>query len=437
MSAPFQHSVDFCLATRIGAQGLDAFSSLPELATAGRSLEKLREMSRSNAMPLLHLPLKDDDLPGIKAAAQKLKDSARDIVFLGTGGSSLGGQALAQVAGWHVPGEEGFAPGPRLHFMDNLDPESFAALLKNLPLKTAHFVIISKSGNTAETLVQTLLALEHLQKAGCRISDHVLGLTEAENWKTNALRRLLASHDVPLLDHDARIGGRYSALTNVGLLPAAVMGLDIAALRAGAGAVLEPVLQNTGAEDVPPALGAAILTAFAARGMNEAVTMAYADRLERFTAWHAQLWAESLGKNGKGITPLRALGPVDQHSQLQLFLDGPANKIFTIITLESKNNGPRIDAGLAQRAGLGEFAGKTVGDLTSAQGQATAETLAKRARPVRRLHLPKLDEYTMGALMMHFFVETIIAADILQVDAFDQPAVEEGKLLAKAYLRQG
>jgi glucose-6-phosphate isomerase len=214
------------------------------------------------------------------------------------------------------------------------------------------------------------------------------------------------------------------------------MGLDIAAIRAGARAVVESLLDKAAAENSPPALGAAVMTAFAARGVDETVMMAYADKFERFTAWYVQLWAESLGKGGRGTTPIRALGPVDQHSQLQLFLDGPANKVFTVITLDNKNRGPRVDTDFARRAGLDEFAGKTVGDLTSAQGQATAETLAKRLRPVRRIHIKTLNEQAFGALMMHFFVETIIAAEILQVDAFDQPAVEEGKVLAKAYLRQ-
>jgi glucose-6-phosphate isomerase len=432
----FEHAIELCGQAHIGKNGLPDFSKLPELAVAEHSLEKLREAHKNGSLPLLQLPFQTSDLQSIAKIAQEIRTAASDIVFLGTGGSSLGGQALAQLAGWHVAGMEGFNSLPRLHFFDNLDPQSFESLLKNIPLETARFVIISKSGNTAETLVQTLLVLDCLQKAGRKIANHVVGLTEPENWKTNALRKLLSNFNVTILDHDTRIGGRYSALTNVGLLPAAIMGLDIATIRAGACEIMEPIVQGASAQATPSALGAALMAAFAARGINETVMMAYADRLERFTAWYVQLWAESLGKNGKGTTPIRALGPVDQHSQLQLFLDGPSNKVFTIITIDSKNLGPRIDENFAHRAGLGEFAGKTIGDLIAAQGQATAETLAKRMRPVRLMRFKKLDERALGALMMHFFLETIITADILQVDAFDQPAVEEGKVLAKAYLRQ-
>ena len=163
--------------------------------------------------------------------------------------------------------------------------------------------------------------------------------------------------------------------------------------------------------------------------------MAYADRLERFTRWYVQLWAESLGKDGKGTTPIAARGPVDQHSQLQLFIAGPRDKLFTVITTGAAGRGPRIDADLATLAGEPDFAGKTIGDLVAAQGRATAETLAKNGCPVRTIHIERLDETSLGELLMHFMLETIIAAHLLGVDPFDQPAVEEGKILAKQYLK--
>jgi glucose-6-phosphate isomerase len=164
------------------------------------------------------------------------------------------------------------------------------------------------------------------------------------------------------------------------------------------------------------------------------VVMAYADRLERFTRWYVQLWAESLGKDGKGTTPIGALGPVDQHSQLQLFIAGPRDKLFTIITVGTAGRGPRIEAEFAKLCGEPDFAGKTIGDLVAAQGRATAETLAKNGCPVRTIHLERLDATSLGELLRHFMLETIIAAHLLGVDAFDQPAVEEGKVLAKKYL---
>jgi glucose-6-phosphate isomerase len=269
-----------------------------------------------------------------------------------------------------------------------------------------------------------------------RIPDIFLGLTEpAKAGKRNGLRDLLGKYRVPILDHHTGVGGRFSVLSNVGLLPAAMLDLDIAAVREGAGLALAPVLAKKKAAEVPAALGAALAVALAeSKAKSISVLMAYADRLERFTRWYVQLWAESLGKNGKGTTPVAALGPVDQHSQVQLFIGGPRDKLFTVVTVASAGQGPRMNAELATLAGEPDFAGKTIGDLASAEGRATAETLANNGCPVRTIHLPRLDEESLGELLMHFMLETVIAAHLIGVDAFHQPAVEEGKVLAKKYL---
>jgi glucose-6-phosphate isomerase len=362
---------------------------------------------------------------------------ASDVVFLGTGGSSLGGQTLVQLA-WHgVAGLGLLRPAPRLHFMDNLDPETYGGLLGKLPLAATQFVAISKSGGTGETLMQCIAALSAVKEAGLagKIPELFLGLSEPRRTGgRNGLRTLLEQHKVPLLDHDPGVGGRFSVLTNVGLLPAAVAGLDIAKVRAGAATALMPILKRRPPAEVSSAVGAALATALAA-SKPVSVMMAYCDRLERFTRWYVQLWAESLGKDGKGTTPIAALGPVDQHSQLQLFIAGPRDKLFTIVTVGAAGRGPRLDAALAKLAGEPDFAGKAIGDLVAAQGRATAETLAKNGCPVRTLHIERLDETSLGALLMHFMLETIIAAHLIGVDPFDQPAVEEGKILAKRYLK--
>lgn len=409
----------------------DAMRRMLERAHA--ALEKLRVQHADGSLPLLRLPQRVDDLPAVEAAAARLRD-ASDVVMLGTGGSSLGGQTLAQLAGYGVPGVGALRPPPRLHFMDNLDGGSFAALLQKLPLKTSRFAAISKSGGTGETLMQTIAVLATLKTAGLKAADHVIGLTEpAKQGRKNGLRDLLAAHDVEMLEHDTGVGGRFSVLTNVGLLPAAVLGLDIAEIRKSATSALVPVLEKKPAAEVPAALGAALNVAAAEQGKSIAVMMAYADRLEKFTRWYVQLWAESLGKGGKGTTPVAALGPVDQHSQLQLYLAGPRDKLFTIVTTDNQG-GPRLDDALSQLAGEDGFGGKTIGDLVAAQGRATADTLARNGCPVRAIHLPRIDEAHLGELLMHFMLETIIAAQLLGVDAFDQPAVEEGKVLAKQYL---
>jgi glucose-6-phosphate isomerase len=427
-------SIDSALEKNIGPHGVGETALAAALAHAEGALASLRQHYAEGTLPLLRLPEKQDDLAEIRAAAAKLAQGASDVIVLGTGGSSLGGQTLAQLSGYRVPGVGDLAPAPRLHFIDNLDPHSYAAMLAKLPLATSRFVSISKSGGTAETLMQTIAALSALKQAGLDPRNAVLGVSEpAKPGKRNGLRELLGRHQVPLLDHDPGVGGRYSALTNVGLLPAAVLGLDIAALREGAAKALSPILAKKSPAEVPAARGAGLAAALS-ENKTISVLMAYCDRLERFTHWYVQLWAESLGKDGKGTTPLAALGPVDQHSQVQLFIAGPRDKLFTVVTVDVAGTGPRMDGELAKLAGEPGFAGKTIGDLVAAEARATAETLAANGCPVRTIHLPKLDEASLGELLMHFMLETIIAAHFLGIDAFDQPAVEEGKVLAKKYL---
>jgi glucose-6-phosphate isomerase len=434
---PIVQSVDHAYAEAVGSHGVSRIALNDILAASAGALEWLRARHADGGLPLLRLPAERGDLAAVSDAARCLTRGATDIVFLGTGGSSLGGQTLAQLADNAVPGLGILRETPRIHFMDNLDPNTFGVFLTKLPLSTARFVAISKSGGTGETLMQAAAVIDALRQAGleARIPDLMLGLSEpAKPGKRNGLRDLLAG--VVFLDHHPGIGGRYSVLSNVGLLPAACLGLDLAAIREGAALALAPVLEKKPPQQVPAAVGAALAVAAADRGKTISVVMAYADRLERFTRWYVQLWAESLGKDGKGTTPLGALGPVDQHSQLQLFIAGPRDKLFTVITVGCAGQGPRIADDLARRAGEPDFSGKTIGDLVAAQGRATAETLAKNGCPVRTIHVDRLDERALGELLMHFMLETVIAAHLLGVDAFDQPAVEEGKVLAKKYLAQ-
>lgn len=434
----FVQNIDRAFASSIGAGGIpDAdFKALLEKTEA--ALDWLRAAYADNALPILRMPETTDDLPPVEATAKKMLEGATDLVFMGTGGSGLGAQALLQLAGYHVPGLELFRPAPRLHFLDNLDPITLDALLERLPLKTTHFLAISKSGGTGETLTQTIAVIQALEAAGlgAEIGKRLFGLSEPEagKGKKNALRALLAPYGVPFLDHHTGVGGRFSVLTNVGLLPAFTAGLDIKAVRAGAAAALKPILDKKPAKDVPSAIGAALNVAASNAGKNISVMMAYADRLERTTAWWVQLWSESLGKDGKGTTPVRALGPVDQHSQLQLHLGGPKDKLFTVVTTGIAGMGPKLGKELSERCGEPGFAGKTIGDLVAAQGRATADTLAKNGRAVRTIHIEKLDERALGEFLMHFMLETMIASKLFGVDAFDQPAVEEGKILAKKYL---
>lgn len=433
-----RQSIDLALSRTIGAGGLPETAIEAALAAAETGLARLREDEESGRLPLLRLPDETADLAEIRDVAARIREGASDVVFLGTGGSSLGAQTLAQLKDYAVPGAGRFAAAPRAHFLDNLDPVTFARVLAALPLETTRFVSVSKSGGTGETLMQSIAVLSALAAAGIAPASVMTGLSEPRKpGGRNALRDLLEPEGVPFLEHHTGVGGRYSVLTNVGLLPAAILGLDVAAIRAGAAEAYAPVREKRPAAEVPAALGAALSVAAAQEGLGITVLMAYADRLERFTRWWVQLWAESVGKDGKGTQPVAAIGPVDQHSQQQLYLAGPPDKLFTILTVACAGEGPRLDAALAERAGEPAFAGKTIGDLVAAQGRATADTLARNSRPTRQIHVDTLDERALGYLLMHFMLETILAGYMIGVDPFDQPAVEEGKILAKKYLAEG
>ena len=436
--ALYRQAIAGCLDGAIGRYGLadaDLARWLDRLAPA---IARLKEDYRTRRLPHLRIPEETADIAEAEAAYARLAHGARAVIFFGTGGSSLGGQTLAQLGGWHIPGTADAAQRkrPRTRFYDNLDGHTLASALHSFDdLGGVRFIVISKSGSTPETLVQTLAALAAVQAAGLgrRIPELFLGVTEPRvEGRRNGLRTLFERHGIPCLDHHPGIGGRFSALTNVGLLAAIARGLDARAVRAGARAVVEGLLAADGAPGFAPAEGAAVAVALAReKGIRAQVMMPYSDRLGRFAAWFAQLWAESLGKDGQGTAPIACLGPVDQHSQLQLFMDGPHEHLITVVRAPSAGTGPRIDADLANAAGLSYLAGRTAGDLVAAQAEALPEALARAGRPVRTFDLARLDEASLGALMMHMMLETILAADLMGVDPFNQPAVELAKVIAR------
>lgn len=438
--AAYTQSLSGCLDQAIGHHGLDPASLAAWTTKADSVLEGLRADYASGSLPLLRISSETTDLDAAEAALAKLSAGADTIVFFGTGGSSLGGQTLAQIAGWGIPHTAKKPPyqRPRIRFYDNLDGDTLSALLKATDFARTRFVVTSKSGGTAETLAQAIATLSAVKAAGLGdlIPKLFLGVTEPDKpGKTNGLRVLFQSLGIPMLDHHTGIGGRFSCLTNVGLLPAMARGLDARAIRAGANEVLRPMLEGAPAADIPFAAGAAAIVALSKhRGIRTVVLMPYADRLGKLADWFVQLWAESLGKGGEGTTPVPAVGPVDQHSQLQLFMEGPREIAITLVRPAAKGSGPVLDTALAEKAGVAFLGGKAIGDIVDAQGHAIAEALMQAGRPVRAIDIPVLDERAAGQILMHFMMETIVAGRLLGVDPFDQPGVELAKILTKARL---
>lgn len=438
--ARYHQSIKGATDAAIGRHGLSEHLLERYLTRLVDPLAILKDNYRTGRLPLLQLPEDTADVDAAETALGKLIQDAKLLIFLGTGGSGLGGQTLAQIAGWNIPGS-GDAyqrKRPRTRFYDNLDASTLATAFTGIDFAATRFVVTSKSGGTTETLAQAIVALQAVRDAGLadRIPELFLGITEpARPGKPNGLRELFESLSIPLLEHHEGIGGRFSCLTNVGLMPAMARGLDPRALRAGAREVIEAMLAAKHPRDFAPAIGAATAVALAKeKGVHTLVMMPYNDRLASMSRWFVQLWAESLGKNGEGTSPIAALGPLDQHSQLQLFMDGPREHYMTVIRVASAGLGPKIDAELAAKARLPFIGGRATGDVVAAQAQAITEALAEAGRPVRTIDLDSLDEKNVGALLMHFMIETILAGKMLGIDPFDQPAVELAKVLTKKNL---
>jgi len=420
----YSHDIDGALDTKT-KDGLPQATLERELERARPALDKIRKWRADGTLPLLKLPARRDDLEALKPHAERFA-RFEHVVVMGMGGSSMGGKTLVALK------DKGFGPAsgrPKLWFMDNVDPATYAEFRARLPLDRTGFIPISKSGGTPETLVQLFAVLEGTP------ASHVIAITEATD---NPLRRLATRLGCPILDHDPRIGGRYSALSLVGMLPAMIAGVDCVAVREGAASVLDPVLAANDTKALAPAIGAALSVGLSKeKGANMTVLMPYVDRLESFAFWYRQIWAESLGKQGLGTTPIRALGTVDQHGQVQLYLGGPRDKLFTLLIEDTTGRGVVLSPQtLGGDKSLDYLAGHSMGDLLLAEADATAGTLIKDGRPTRLIRIKTVDERVMGALMMHYMLETMFAAELWGIDAFDQPAVEDAKVLTRQYLSQ-
>jgi glucose-6-phosphate isomerase len=362
-----------------------------------------------------------------------------DVIILGIGGSALGPIALKTAlrpSGWNMLDDKTRDGYPRLHVLDNVDPDTIAALLARLRLQRALFIVTSKSGGTAETMAQFLIVHERLLNEKLDITKHLVFVTDP---RQGALRPLAERLKVPALEIPPNIGGRFSVLTPVGTLPAALIGIDVKALLTGAQEMAVRCDSAELAKNPAGIYGMLQWLADTQLKKSIAVFMPYSDPLRDFAAWFVQLWAESLGKKradgtSVGSTPIAALGATDQHAQVQLFMEGPADKTVTFVAVRDRATDVTIPVGFADVKELGYLTGHSLGELIDIEQRATAGALAKRGRPNMTIQLDRVDASHIGQMMMFLEIATAYAGQLYGIDAFNQPGVELGKQFAYALL---
>jgi len=375
---------------------------------------QLRQEIKNSKLAAIDVVFAKDDLKHFEKFAKKIA-VYKKVLVLGVGGSSLGGKTLSALKFQN-----------KLEFLESIDPTTVKNCLDKTDLKSSFFLVISKSGETIETICQTLIILDELRCAKIKnFAKQFLFITESEQ---NSLAKIAKKIGAEITSHSNKIGGRYSCFSIVGLLPAMLAGLDAKKIRNGAKKILEDFLNKNEISN-----SCALQLALYEQGFTNNVIMPYVDNLKNFTDWYRQLWAESLGKNGFGSVPINSMGTVDQHSQLQLYLDGPKDKFFTFITAKKPQHDFSIKD-LATCATL--FGGKKLSQIVAVEQETTIEVLNRKKLPIRIFKINKTDEEVLGALMMQCFLETILIAYAKNINPFDQPAVELRKDLAKEILKR-
>ncbi len=372
---------------------------------------------------------------------QEVKDKFDAFVVLGIGGSALGPISVQQAINhpyYNEISREKRGGYPRFYVADNVDPEKLVYLFETIDITKTMFNVISKSGSTSETMSQFMIIKQMLEeKLGKKASEHIVCTTDKENGN---LVKIAKEENYKTFIIPAGVGGRFSELTPVGLLPAAFCGIDIKEMLKGA-AVMDEMCKN---EDIykNPAYMYAVLNYLTMKnGQNISVMMPYADSLKFISDWYAQLWAESLGKkydnDGKevyvGSTPVKALGATDQHSQVQLYAEGPFDKIITFIGVDKFKKSITIPKIYEDMPSLAFLGGVTQDDLIKTEQIATEYALLKAGKPNMTITLPEVNENTLGQLLYFFEVATAFTGELLNINAFDQPGVEEGKNATYAY----
>jgi len=437
------------LAPNLEGRGLDPDALQGEKARTFRGvLEEVDERRASGEMGFFELPEAREAARAVQQLADGFGQWFENVVILGIGGSALGTTTIRDALlgpSWNELGGEEREHYPRLYVLDNVDPRTVGELLGRLDLARTLFNVVSKSGSTAETMAQYLVVEGLLHDALGEESarGHLLFTTDP---RQGTLRTIAEEEGIPALEVPPNVGGRFSVLSSVGLLPAAVVGVEIQELLAGARDMGERCRRESLAEN-PAGLLATLLHHWdTEQGAPIHVLMPYSNRLRSFAAWFQQLWAESLGKArdregntvNVGPTPLPALGATDQHSLLQLLMEGPRDKVVLFMGVEEVQDPVAIPSIRTEHPALSYLGGHSLAELLETERQATMEALRQEGRPNLSIQVRDLTPRALGELFMLFEVATVFAGALHGIDPLNQPGVELGKRLTYGLLgREG
>ncbi len=389
------------------------------------------------------LPYNQDEIVAdIIATAKNVRKKFKYFVVLGIGGSALGPimafNALKHLRYNELPPKK--RGGPKFYVEDNIDPVRMQSLLDVIVPEETCFNVISKSGATSETMAQFLIIADILQNAGVNLSENMIFTTDSERGNLMKIDEKFGGKFKKYVLPDG-VGGRFSELCPVGLLPAAVVGIDIKGMLAGA-AYMDSLCSKPSIAKNPALACAALQYLTMLQGKNINVLMPYSDNLKLVADWYCQLWAESLGKAvdysgntvNSGTTPVKSLGVTDQHSQVQLYIEGPYDKVITFISVDKYACEMPISHGFDDVPDVGFLGGHSLQELIQAENKATAYALMKAGRMNYTIRMPEVNAFTLGQLLFMLEMQTAYTGALLNINTFNQPGVENGKKATFALL---
>ena len=426
----------------IGEEGITKDEIADYRAQADKVIEKIETTRGTGWLGWTELPFNQREIVAdINRTAKEIRKEMKYFVVLGIGGSALGPiavfQALCHLHYNDLTLRE--RKGPKFYVEDNIDPERMNALLDVVEPEKTVFNVITKSGSTSETMSQYLIIYNILkEKLGDKAKDHIIATTSE---KSGNLIKIAKEEGFKTYYIPDGVGGRFSELCPVGLLPAAVVGIDIGELLAGA-AYMDRISMNKNMYKNPALMNAVLQDIAMKKGKNISVMMPYADSLKYFADWYCQIWAESLGKevdnNGvtvnAGQTPVKALGVTDQHSQVQLYTEGPYDKVVTFIAIGKYRSWVTIPEGCKDIPDVNFLCGHSLNELINAERSATEYALTAKKRMNHTIYMPEVNAFTIGELICYFEMQTAFAGEFLNIDTYNQPGVENGKKATYALL---